>query len=133
MDLFGVQKPAWKTMARTPVLPGQKPVATAPSARDPTPRQWLGANVRNIANVGEMSAFGLPGVTGVLVLEVPASSTLTKSGLQKNDVILSVNGAKTADVATLLQQAPALTAGQTLVAGISRHQKETTLTITAVR
>jgi hypothetical protein len=26
-----------------------------------------------------------------------------------------------------------LTAGQTLVAGISRHQKETTLTITAVR
>jgi hypothetical protein len=28
MDRFGVQKPALKTLARTPVLPGQKPDAT---------------------------------------------------------------------------------------------------------
>jgi hypothetical protein len=35
----------------------------------PTP--WLGASVRNITSEGEMSAFGLPGVTGVLLLEVP--------------------------------------------------------------
>jgi S1-C subfamily serine protease len=51
--------------------------------------------VRNIADEGEMSAFGLPGVTGVLVLEVPAdqkNDALAKAGLQKNDVILSVNG-----------------------------------------
>jgi hypothetical protein len=133
MDQFGVQNPALKAIARTPVLPGQTPVATAPAARDTTPRRWLGASVRNIADEGEMSAFGLPGVTGVLVLEVPGGSALAKSGLRKNDVILSINGAKTADVAALLQQAPALTSGQTLAAGISRHQKETTLAITAVR
>jgi S1-C subfamily serine protease len=133
MDQFGVQKPELKAIARTPALPAPKPAAGAPAARDPTPRVWLGASVRNIADEGEMSAFGLPGVAGVLVLEVPAGSTLMKAGLQKNDVVLSVNGAKTADVATLLQQAPALTAGQTLAIGIFRYQKEITLALTALK
>ena len=91
---------------------------------------WLGARVRNIADAGEMSAFGLPGVTGVLVLEVPADSALANARLLKNEVILSVNGAKTADVAALLRQAPALTAGQKLAVGVSRNQKESVLTLT---
>jgi hypothetical protein len=130
MDQFGVQKPALKAIARTPVLPGQKLAASASAARDTTPRLWLGARVRNIADEGEMSAFGLPGVTGVLVLEVPGNSILAHRGLQSNDVILSINGVKTADVAVLFHQAPDLTVGQTLTVGISRHQKETTLSVT---
>jgi S1-C subfamily serine protease len=129
MDRFGVQKPELKALARTPVLPGQKPV-TASVARDTAPRAWLGASVRNVADMGEMSALGLPGVTGVLVLEVPAGSVLTKCGLQKGDVILSVDGTKTAEVATLLQQAPTLAHLQTLSLGISRQQKESVLTVT---
>ncbi len=130
MDQFGVQKPELKTIARTPLLPLPKVVAAAPAARDTTPHIWLGVSVRNIAGEGEMSAFGLPGVTGVLVLEIPADSSLAKAGLQKNDVILSVNGDKTADVTTLIRQAPALTAGQTIKIGISRNQKENVLTLT---
>ena len=130
MDQFGVQKPELKAIARTPVLPGQKPVAAAPLARDTTPRIWLGANVRNLADEGELSAFGLPGVTGVLVLEIPAGSSLAKAGLQKTDVILSINGDKTTDVATLLRQAPPLNAGQTFKVGISRNQKQIVLTLT---
>jgi len=130
MDQFGVQKPALKVLARTPVLPGPKPVAAAPVARDTKPRVWLGATVRNIADEGEMSAFGLPGVTGVLVLEVPAGSALDKAGLKKNDVILSINGTKAADVARLLRQASTLTAGQTVPVGIWRSQKESTLMLT---
>jgi S1-C subfamily serine protease len=50
-----------------------------------------------------------------------------KAGLKKNDVILSVNGVKTADAASLLQQAPTLAAGQTLSVGVSRDQKVITL------
>ncbi len=125
MDQFGVQKQALKAIARPPVLPGQKPGAASVD-RDATPRNWLDASVRNIADEGEMSAFGLPGVTGVLVLEVPAGSALAKVGLQKNDVILSVNGNKTSDVAALQRQAPG---GKALVIGISHHQQETTLTL----
>jgi S1-C subfamily serine protease len=132
MDQFGVQKPELKAIARPPVLPRPQSAAAA-IVRDSAPRAWLGANVRNIADACEMSAFGLPGVTGVLVLEIPDSSALAKSGLQKNDVILSINGAKTADVTTLLQQAPALTAGQILTITMSRNQKEIILTLTVLK
>jgi hypothetical protein len=129
MDRFGVQKTSLKALARTPVLPAQK-VITAAGARDSTPRSWLGATVRNVADIGEMSALGLPGVTGVLVLEVPAGSALAKGGLQKGDIILSLNGTKTADASTLLQQAPALADFQSVALGISRQQKFIELNIT---
>jgi len=124
MDQFGVQKPELKAIARVPQLPQPKMPAPASAARDAAPVTWLGASVRNTTDEGEMSAFGLPGVTGVLVLDVPADSGLARAGLRKNDVILSINGAKTADTATLLRQAPALSAGNSLKIGISRDQKE---------
>ena len=71
-----------------------------------------------------MSAFGLPGVTGVLVLDVPAESALAKAGLRKNDVILALNGERTPDTVALRRQAPALPAASALKIGISRDQKE---------
>jgi hypothetical protein len=124
MDEFGVQKPELKAIARVPQLPQPKMRAAASTARDTAPVTWLGASVRNIADEGEMSAFGLPGVTGVLALEVPAESALAKAGLRKNDVILSVNGGKTADTGALLRQAPASPAVSSLKIGVSRDQKE---------
>jgi hypothetical protein len=129
MDRFGVQKPALKAIARHPALPGQRPVSSS-GTRDVAPHAWLGVTVRNVADVGEMSALGLPGVTGVLVLEVPVGSVPAKCGLQKGDVILSLNGTRMADVATLLQQAPALADFQSILLGISRQQKEISLNIT---
>ena len=127
MNQFGVQKPELKAIARVPQLPQTKIPASAIAARDVTPVKWLGANVRNIADEGEMSAFGLSGVTGVLVLDVPADSALAKAGLRKNDVILSVNGGQTADTAALLHQAPKLPAGNSFKLGVSRDQKEIVL------
>lgn len=124
MDQFGVQKPELKAMARTPELPVPEINSAAPVARDVTPRAWFGASVRNIANDEEMSAFGLRDVLGVLVLEIPAESALARTGLQKNDVILSVNGEKAEDTAALLRQAPALTAGIFMKIEIFRDQKE---------
>jgi hypothetical protein len=127
MDRFGVQKPALKALARTPVLPAAKPAATGEATRDATPKIWLGASVRNLIGMGEMSALGLPGVTGVLVLEIPPGSNLAKAGLMKNDVLLSVNGDKVNDVAGLLQQVPSLS--KTLSLTISRQQRVSTLTV----
>ncbi|HEV2437785.1 MAG TPA: PDZ domain-containing protein [Verrucomicrobiae bacterium] len=124
MDQFGVQKPELKAIARVPRLPQPEIAATASAARAAAPVTWLGASVRNITNEGEMSAFGLPGVTGVLVLDVPAESAPAKAGLQKNDVILSVNGSRTPDTVALLRQAPALPDGRSLKIGVSRDQKE---------
>jgi len=124
MDQFGVQKSELKAIARTPELPRAKTSATFATTRAAAPVTWLGASVRNIRDEGEMSAFGLPGVTGVLVLEVSANSPLAKSGLRKNDVILSVNGVKATDTTALLKQTPALRAGSSLKLAISRDQKE---------
>jgi hypothetical protein len=129
MDRFGVQKPELKALSRTPVLPAARP-ATVSATRETATRGWLGATVRNVGDTGEMSALGLPGAFGVLVLEVPAGSMLARCGLQEGDVILSVDGVQIADVATLLQQAPALAHFQTLTLGIMRQQKASVLNVT---
>jgi S1-C subfamily serine protease len=63
-------------------------------------------------------------ITGVLLLDIPVESPLAKADLRKNDVILSVNDAKTTDTAALLRQAPELTAGNALKLRVSRDQKE---------
>jgi len=47
-----------------------------------------------------------------------------KAWLQKNDGILSVNCAKTADTAALRQQTQESPAGKSLKLGVSRDQKE---------
>jgi hypothetical protein len=123
MDKFGVQKPELKAIARAPEFPHPGMPASARVSRDATTVTWLGARVRNIADEGEMSAYGLPGVTGVLVLQVPADSALAKAGLQRDDVILSVNDKSTADMG-------ALPAVQVMKLGVSRNQKAIVIQLT---
>ena len=129
MDQFGVRSPVLRAIARTPMLPGQEAHSTAPTVRDVTPRDWLGARVRSIADEGEMSAFGLPGVTGVLVLAVSHNPSLTATGLQKGDVIVSLDGAQVADVTGLFRQISSLAPGRSTRLGILRDQKQTSLTL----
>jgi hypothetical protein len=123
MDRFGVQKPELKAIARTPELPRIEESAPRELTRATDPVTWLGASVRNITSVGEMSAFGLPGVTGVLVLEVPAGLPLAKAGLRQNDVILSVNGAKTTDTASIVAPNPGMARCGPLKIGLPRPEE----------
>jgi hypothetical protein len=123
MDQFGVQKPELKAIARVPELPQTKDAVPSAVERDAGKVKWLEATVRNIRDEGEMSAFGLPGVTGVLVLEIPANTAPARAGLRTGDVILSVNGAKTTDTAALLKQTPASLVDNPLRIGMSRDQK----------
>ena len=127
MDQFGVQMPALKAIARTPGLPAPEAGPAAVTLRDTTPHDWLGASVQNITDEGEVSAFGLSGLNGVLIRQIPANSALAQSGLAPNDVILAVNGDKTGDVNVLTQiRAPA--AGQSLKMVIWRNQQEKIIT-----
>jgi hypothetical protein len=91
MDQFGVQSPELKAIARTPSFAISAEIA---SKRSGKVQQWMGAKIRNIVGEGEMSAHGLPGETGVLILDVPADSALAKAGVRKDDVILGANGKK---------------------------------------
>jgi S1-C subfamily serine protease len=85
--------------------------------------------VRNITDEGEMSAFGLPGVTGVLVLHVPAESALARAGLEKNDVILSINGRATPDTEALQRETSTRPASSRLTIGVSRDQRQIFLSL----
>ena len=125
MDQFGVQKPALKAVARIPAFGSAK---AAGPGRDSSPQSWLLARVRNIVGQGEMSAYGTPGETGILVLDVPAGSALAAAGLQKDDVIFYLNGKPANELAQLLRATAALKPGDAFKIGITRTQKPLTLT-----
>lgn len=120
MDQFGVQKPALKSIARQPQIPVQKQVELK---RDGTVKEWAGIKVRNIMDEGEMSVYGLPGITGVLIVDMGTDKIFAAKGLQKDDVILSVNEQKIEKVDDLSSYEP--TKVERL--RISRNQKEIVL------
>jgi hypothetical protein len=94
MDQFGVQRPPLKRIARTPepprVLMGQSAEAAVQpeSGRDRRTAMWMGATVKNTVGMGEISASGLPGEVGVLLLGVPLGSRAASFGLREGDVVL---------------------------------------------
>jgi hypothetical protein len=129
MDEFGVQWPKLKRIARTPELPQPDfaQPATLQSGRDTRTATWLGATLRNVVGMGEVSASGLPGETGILVLNVPSSSRAAAAGLRKGDVVLRLDG-KPADTLRDLQRLSAESpAFGTVKITVSRRQREVIL------
>jgi hypothetical protein len=104
MDQFGVQKPELKAIARTPELPTHWGAPGRRVARDTTVKNWNGVMVRNIRDEAEMSAYGTPGVTGVLVISIDPTSALAATGLKPNDVILGIDATAVAGVDDLFAQ-----------------------------
>ena len=129
MDQFGVQKPELKALAHTPLFPGAGRSAHGGKSRDASVRNWRGARVRNVKDEGEMSVYGLPGVTGVLVLNVEAGGPLAQAGLRADDVILSLNGSGINQLSGLFNADKRLTAGMPFTLTISRRQQQQTLTV----
>jgi hypothetical protein len=129
MDQFGVQKPELKAIARVPVLPLAPRLSAAVAPRERPSSAWLGATVRDIVDDAEMSAFGI-GSKAVLVVTVSAESALAKSGVQKGDVILSVNGATVHNVKDLLRESSLQGPGKPLQIVISHNQKQGIVTVT---
>jgi hypothetical protein len=123
MDQFGVQKPAFKAIARTPAMPkltrppgdgGLRPAAGRPNY------VWQ-ARVRNISGLGDRSAYGLPGEYGVLLVDVPPKSQAAAAGLRKDDVVLACGGKTVRTVSDLLQ-AQDEAAGKRLSIEVRRRQ-----------
>jgi len=135
MDQFGVQKPDLKKIARTPVLPGAGDAtpATQQSSRDGRAMEWLGGQFKNVVGMGEMSAHGLPGEVGIIVLDLylKPGGTPAKVGLRMRDVILKVDGkpaGEISDLRDLLQKGPQ---DKPVVLGVWRDQKDVTVTLPA--
>jgi hypothetical protein len=134
MDRFGVQKPELKALARRPRLPSSaKETVESPSPRDSRVVEWLGAKVRNVVGMGEVSAAGLPGETGVLVLDAPAGSIAARSGLRQGDVILQCAGQQVGTLENLLRSHGGIPAGQKADLDVFRNQRHIVVSVVSVR
>lgn len=103
MDDFGVRSPRLRALAGHVELPtaiiAQVVGHPAPSVR------WLGAHVRSVSTMGEMSAAALSRIGGVLVTGVPSGCPAAAAGLSTMDVIIAINGEEWPDADQLLATA----------------------------
>ncbi|HNS22569.1 MAG TPA: PDZ domain-containing protein [Sedimentisphaerales bacterium] len=130
MDQFGVQSPSLKAVARTPRLPDATAAGGEPgSTRDASVVEWLGAKVRNVVGLGEVSAAGLPGEVGVIVLDAPSESQAAKSGLRPGDVILKCAGTQIESLDDLMRARQGIPAGQEVTLEVFRGQQRMELQV----
>ena len=94
MDEFGVSSEKLKKIARQPDIPS---LITNRKDNVGQTYQWFGASLKNVETLGEQSAAGLPVISGVLLLDVPANSAAAKSNLKVGDVIIECQDVKLAD------------------------------------
>ena len=98
MNNFGVTKASFRKMAAKVDFPVLLNAALEMELQETI---WLGAKIRNVNGLGDRSAFGLPDEKGVVLVEIPASSILTKSTLQAGDVIRTANNEEAGNVVRL--------------------------------
>ena len=124
MNQFGVQSPKLKARARTPELPAPKPKSPeTASQRDGRVVDWQGGKVKNVVGLGEVSAAGLPGETGVSIVAAPPDSELAKAGLRVGDVILKCGERDVITVGDLVKASRAAPTGGKLPLEIFRAQQ----------
>ncbi len=130
MDRFGVQKPELRAIARTPEMPKLGSTGR-PANREPAAKRAsyvFQARVRDIAGLGDRSAYGLPDESGVLLLAVPAAGPAAKAGLQKDDVIRTCDSQPVRTVNDL-QKLRDKTAGKKLTLLIQRKQNQVSIEV----
>ncbi len=128
MDQFGVVSSKLKAEVKTPFLPGTEQSELSPgggeSKRDDTVRTWLGASIKSVVGMGEVSSLGLPGETGTLLVDVPKASPAARAGLRKSDVVLRCDGRKVDTTADLLRSWRSAAVGNKVKLSVVREQAE---------
>jgi S1-C subfamily serine protease len=79
--------------------------------------------------MGEVSAAGLPGETGVLIESIPWGSWQMEKGIQVADVVLAINGQKVDTVDDLLRIYQSVPEGENYSVVVFRGQREVELTM----
>jgi hypothetical protein len=98
MDQFGVVSPDLKKLTIKVPVPTLNTVTTEATDAEMT---WLGGRLRNVAGLGDRSAYGLPDEHGVIIDDVPGGSVLAKSNLKKGDVIRTIDNKPVNNVSEL--------------------------------
>lgn len=120
---FGVQKTSLKKIARTPEPPTLNPA----DKQETVTYSVLGAKIKNVTTLGEISSTGLPNMDGALLISV-GDGFAKKSGLKSLDVIRGINGKKVTNTTEMLEQW-AKAGNQRIKASIWRTQKTSQITL----
>jgi len=134
MDKFGVKKPELKAIAKTPPLPGTLEAAQIASGGwgrkygKPKAAQWLGAKLKQLEDLNEMSAVGLGDKNGLLVVAVTDGSA-AKAGLKENDVIRGIGPDSITGLADFAALWKKQKKGSHIALKIWRNQADATLVI----
>ena len=85
---FGVKYKALKAIAQKPKVPHES--TKKGSKIDQTIHNFLGAKVKNLATMGELSATGMDSIRGVFFFDVAKNSQAAKKGLKSGDVLIEI-------------------------------------------
>jgi serine protease Do len=91
-------------------------------------RGWLGIGIQDV-DADLASAMGLPSTSGVLVSDVEPGSPAQKGGLQRGDVVLTVDGKKTNSSTQLRNLVAAAGANKKVDVALLRNGKPLTLPV----
>jgi hypothetical protein len=122
MNQFGVVSGHLKALAEKPVIP--ELINLSDSGNNEAEQKFMGMRLKNVATLGERSAAGLSETSGVWILEILPGSEM-QGVLQANDVILSFNNRKTANIRDLKEAR--ISARKQIKILISRNQQEYTI------
>jgi serine protease Do len=92
-------------------------------------RGYLGIGIEQITP-DLAKAFGLPSTEGALVGDIRSDGPGGKAGLQKGDVIVTLDGVPVEDSRTLRLHIASMAPGQTVQLGIERNQNKMTISVT---
>ncbi len=131
MNQYGVRTPRLRALSRQPDIAHLLLVEPATLREGPKKdvTLWMGATVRNLSGMGEVSALGAPGMTGVVVESVSAGSHAEAAGLQPNDLILAIEDQNIADIALLLRTSKQWEQHESIALSVLRHQQLRSLTL----
>lgn len=123
---FGVQKLSLKAIAKTPTPPSEtlKPIVDAAPEY-----QVLGATIKDVSTMGEVSATGLPDQNGVLFLQVTPGALADQFQLKPRDTIRELNGKAVSTVTEFIQAWAHADPAKPIEITVWRTQQATTLTL----
>ncbi|MCL3781841.1 PDZ domain-containing protein [Prolixibacteraceae bacterium JC049] len=101
MDQFGVVSSNLKSKAASPIIP--KLFITSFQKNKDVTYDFLGAKVRKVKGIGEVSAAGLKDENAIYIVELPKKSLAYKQGLRASDAIIALSGHKTGNVRQLME------------------------------
>lgn len=99
MDQFGVYSTQLKEKAQKPKFPVLNTYYNENSTKE---IDWLDGKVRLVHGMGDRSAYGLPDEKGVIIIDLENTGILFQSGIQKGDVIRSINDEDITSLNTLI-------------------------------